>query len=59
MPNKKFDTIRIAVLRETKKIWKKSIVLQMLKTFILRNSNVERFYVQRIYSSFRIHIIFF
>ena len=42
-PSQKFNKIRISVFCDIIKIWKKSIVLKMSKTYILHNNNVENF----------------
>ena len=41
IPNKKFDSTRISVLCDIKKIWKKLPTLKMSRKFILHNNNVE------------------
>ena len=41
--NYKFDSLRILVVYVVAKIWKKWSVLKMLRTFILRNNNAEKF----------------
>ena len=41
IPNKKFDSTRISVLCDIKKIWKKLPTLKMSRKFILHNNNAE------------------
>ena len=37
--NQKFDLTRISVLRDMRKIWKKSPISKMSTTFIMHNNN--------------------
>ena len=39
IPNQKFNSIRISVIRNLTKIWDKSCILEMSRTFILQNNN--------------------
>ena len=41
-PSQKFNTIRILELLDIIKIWKKSTILKMSKTFILHNNKAEK-----------------
>ena len=38
----KFDSIRISLLCDITKIWKKSTILKMLKTYVLHNNNSKK-----------------
>ena len=38
----KFDSIKISVLRDVRKIWKTSSVSKMLRKFILHHNNAEK-----------------
>ena len=40
--SQKFNTIRVSVLRDTTKVWKKSSILRKSKTYIWHNNNAKK-----------------